>query len=253
MASVTVPGTNGSTITHTYGNQFNQILAQQISNALAAANSAHDLTITSTAGGVSPPVPPAVSAPGGINELIISSGGDYTIPAGQSPGSDYVVVLNSTSPVTINGAPNTTILGGSGPTTIIDPAVVAIAEEAGSAIANLTISDPGAVLAGNNSNDQLAAFGANQSIAGGSGANNLFALGTGDTISSSGLRDTLSGSTSGATFLTAGTNDLVFVGAGGGTVIDTGMLSTIVGAAGAVNVTTGGSKGVLSEDRTLRQ
>ena len=36
MASVTVPGTNGSTITHTYGNQFNQILAQQISNALAA-------------------------------------------------------------------------------------------------------------------------------------------------------------------------------------------------------------------------
>jgi Ca2+-binding RTX toxin-like protein len=244
MASVTVPGSNGPGNSATFGNQFNQALAQQISNALAAANFANALNITTAAGGVSPPVPPAVTTPGGINELVISSGGDYTIPAGQSSGSDYVVLLNTTSPVTVHGAPNTTIFGGLGSTTVIDSAVVTIAEEAGNAIANLTSSDS-AVLAGNNSNDQLTAFGANQSIAGGTGANNMFALGTGDTIRSSGSRDTLSGSTSGATFLTTGTNALVFVGAGGGTVIDTGTQSTIVGAAGAVNVTMGGNKGLL--------
>jgi len=240
MASVTVPGTGGSAISQAFDNQSNQALAQQISDALAAASQAGGLKITTEAGGVVPAPP---SNPGGINELLITSGGSINIPAGSTGNPDYVVILENTLPVTIVGGPNNTIFGGSAQVTVIDPEVVTLAEGAGNAITNLT--SPGAVVAGNNANDQLAAFGAGESIAGGTGANNMFALGTGDTISSSGSQDTLSGGTSSATFMTTGTNTLVFMPAGGGTVIDTGMRSTIVGGDNAANVTMGGSQGVL--------
>jgi hypothetical protein len=130
MSSVTVPGTGGSPISDSFSNSSNLALAQQVANALAAASKAGSLNITTASGGGAVPAPSA----SGTNELIIAGGGDYTIPAG--PGgsvSDYVVILDTTSAVTIHGAPATTVWGGSGPTTIIDPNLITIGEAAGDA------------------------------------------------------------------------------------------------------------------------
>ena len=134
MASVTVPGTGTSTISEAFNNQYNSALAQQIADALAAASNAHTLNITTTPAGVSPPAP---SLPG-TNQLIILGGGDYTIPAATGGISDYVVVLDTSAPVTIHGGPNASIWGGLGPITLSDPARITIAESAGDVPVTIT-------------------------------------------------------------------------------------------------------------------
>src|SRR6185503_1839449 len=101
MTSVTVPGPNGSTITEHFAGPINLQLAEQIAAALAAASTAGSLNITTTPAGVSPPPPPA--NPAGLNELVIDSGGDYTIPAGSAGAPDYVVIVDSIAAVTIHG------------------------------------------------------------------------------------------------------------------------------------------------------
>ena len=137
MPSVTVPGTNGSTITEVYGNPNSARLAQQISDALGAALSAHSLLVTAAPNpGFTIPAP--TTNPGGIDELVISAGGVYSIPAATGGAPDYLVILNNTAPVTIFGGPNNTIMGGSGPVTIIDPATVVVPEGDGNATVILT-------------------------------------------------------------------------------------------------------------------
>ena len=70
----------------------------------------------------------------------ISKGGDYTIPPGSGAAPDYVVILNSTDPVTIHGAPNSSIWGGGGgQVTIIDPATITLSEGAGNAVVTLPV------------------------------------------------------------------------------------------------------------------
>ena len=96
-------------------------VAQQIANALAAASKAGTLNVTTAS---STSVPPPADL-GGINELIIATGGDYTIPGGTPPGSpDWVVILDSTAPVTIHGSPNMSVWGGLNTDTIINPAAI---------------------------------------------------------------------------------------------------------------------------------
>jgi Ca2+-binding RTX toxin-like protein len=236
MATVTVPGTGGSTIAETFDNQANFALAQQIANALAAAQNAGSLTVTTATGGglVPPPAGP------GTNELIIQGGGDYTVPSGAG-GTGYIVVLDTTDPVMIHGTPNMSVWGGAGPLTIIDPAAIAIGEGAGDAVA--TISGTGDVLAGNNQNDTLTAYGVAESIAGGTGSNMLLAFGANDTISAQGKADTLVAGSGGSTFLIAptATGESVVGGSGGLTVTDAGTGDTVIGGAGALAVTTSGA------------
>ncbi len=126
MATVTVPGTGGSTIGEGFGNSSNLALAQQIANALAAASGAGKLQVTTAS---STTVSPPPSNPGGVNELIINAGGDYTVPGGSPPGTpDWVVILDSTAAVTIHGSPNMSVWGGLNTDTIIDPAAIVLSE-----------------------------------------------------------------------------------------------------------------------------
>ena len=157
MASVTVPGTGSSTIGQIFGNANNAAIAQQIADAINAADTAGRLIVKAPPG-KSGNVPPPPTNPGGINELVISKGGDYTIPPGSGAAPDYVVILNSTDPVTIHGAPNSSIWGGGGgQVTIIDPATITLSEGAGNAVVTLTGARD--TLAGNNQDDTLTAVG----------------------------------------------------------------------------------------------
>jgi Ca2+-binding RTX toxin-like protein len=245
MASVTVPGSNSATtsVTTTYGNDSNFALAQQIADALAQAAKLGALTVTTVSGGSVPP-PPTSTVPGAINELIIESGGVYSIPAGSKDAPDYVVVLDNTDPVTIFGAGNSSIMGGSGgKVTIVDPAVITLSEGAGDATVTLTESDTDAVLAGNNHNDTLTALGVRQSIAGGTGTNSFYALGANDTVSAQGTSDTLFGGTGSATFIIASNavGETVLADSGALTVSDAGKSTTVFGGTGALKITTSGS------------
>jgi Ca2+-binding RTX toxin-like protein len=258
MASVTIPGA-GSSIVETFGNQANLQLATQIRDALAAANTAGLLTVTTVAGGpnVNVPLPPTVSA-GGVNELVINAAGSYTIPAGSAGAPDYVVVIDSATAggVTIHGAANSTILGGNTHVTIIDPALIVLPEGAGNAA--VTINGSGDVLAGNNQNDTLTAAGVAGSISGGTGTNVFFDLGANDTISAQGQSDTIFGGPGSATIQLLGAslfnngttvtglpgarNAHVVGGNGFLTVTDAGTGDTITGGnVGALAVTLSGS------------
>jgi Ca2+-binding RTX toxin-like protein len=252
--SVTVPGTGGSTISGSFNNSSNLALAQQIANALAAASKSGSLNITTASGGVSPTPPSAT----GTNELIITGGGDYTIPAGPGSGgvSDYIVILDTPAAVTIHGAPATTIWGGSGPTTIIDPNLITIDEGAGDALVNLTALDNNAIVAGNDKNDTLTAAGTNDTIQGGAGNNVLSVSGTNDLIVSGtglntigigvgGTADTVDAQAGPAVATLAGGAGLFLAGIGTYQIADQGIADTIQAGPGAVSVSASGSVGVI--------
>src|SRR5579872_4423632 len=85
MASVTVPGTSGSTITLPQSASANLTLANQIATQLAAALSGGTLFVASVSGGGSGP-----SVPGGkTGELVIA--GSSSTPTGVPAGYQYVV------------------------------------------------------------------------------------------------------------------------------------------------------------------
>jgi Ca2+-binding RTX toxin-like protein len=236
MASVTVPGAgptgfNTGAVSEIFGNSNNALLAQQISNAIAFAGPGH-VNVMEPVFGV-PPAPPATKA-GDINELLITAGGSYNIPAGSAGHADYVVILDiqDSKAVTIVGGPNTTVWGGGAQVTIVDPATTTVAESAGNATVTLTAADVGAVVAGNNQNDTLSAGGANDTIFAGTGNNLLSASATGDV---------LVGNTGSNTFNVSGTSDTIMAGAGTAEVNASGSAAQIFGGSGAMTLVTTGS------------
>ena len=249
MTSVTIPGTGSSTITETFGNTANLQLATQIRDALVSASlqtpSLLNVSTTATPGLVAGP--PLATHTGQINELVITAGGDYTIPAGSAGAPDYVVVLDSLAPVTIHGAPNATILGGLANVTIIDPAAIVLSEQNGNATA--TISGTSDVLVGNNQKDTLTASGVAGSISGGTGTNVFIDLGSNDTISAQGKNDTIFGGPGKATIQIASLAGGEMVVGGEGTLFVTDLAvainaaggDTIFGGDGLLNVTTSGT------------
>ncbi len=246
MASVTIPGTGSSSITETFGNTANLQLATQIRDALVSASAGGRLNVTTTAS-LNVPGPPPLTTAGQINELVITAGGDYTIPAGSAGAPDYVVVLDSLAPVTIHGAPNATILGGLAKVTIIDPADIVLSEQNGNATA--IISGTGDVLVGNNQSDTLTASGVAGSISGGTGTNVFIDLGSQDTISAQGKNDTIFGGPGKATIQIASVagGEMVVGGEGALFVTDLAVAlnagggDTIFGGDGLLNVTTSGA------------
>jgi Ca2+-binding RTX toxin-like protein len=245
MSSITVPGGGGSQISESFDNPTNAALAQQIANAIAAASNAGTLNVTTAS---STSVPPPPSNPGGVNELIINTGGSYTVPGSTSPNAPpWVVILDSAAPVTVHGSPNTSVWGGLNTDTIvIDPSAIVLSESAGNAA--VTVTGTGDVVAGNNHNDTLTAAGNAQSIAGGTGSNLFFSLGSNDTISAAGHGDTLVGGAFSSTFTIASTatGELVGGGLGALSVTDAGTNDTIAGGLGNLNVTTSGSGGLVA-------
>jgi len=257
MTSVTIPGPDGSVIVQDYSSASDSLqIAKQIAATLLGADITGKLDIT-TISVQNAPAPPPPTNPGGVNELIIDAGGNYTIPAGSANAPDWVVVLNTTEAVTINGSPNTSILGGNGLVTISDPSAIALAEGAGNATA--TISGSGDVLAGNSHNDTLVGTGADQSIFGGAGSNLIIAAGDAATVSASGVNDTIQGggagstysfgSASGAQFMNIGGTGRVFAGTGAATIFGAfgGSIGSdvIFGSTGSLFVATGGSSDTL--------
>ena len=90
MASVTVPGTGGSSVTVPIDGTFASVIAQQIANAMAGLPSS---SITTTGSGA--PTPPPPPAP---NALIITGGG------GANNANGYTYIVNdNTSPNSIGG------------------------------------------------------------------------------------------------------------------------------------------------------
>ena len=238
---VTVPGPHGTTVNQTFSNFNNNAIALQIANAIAAASTLGALSITTVSGGPTVPNPPSNTVTGAVNELVITAGGVYSIPAGSKGAPDYAVVLNNTAPVTIFGSPNTSVWGGASQVTIVDAAITTLSEGAGNVAATLT--GAGEVLAGNNQSDTLTAAGKAETISAGAGANLLIASGANDTISAQGTNDTLVGGSGGATFQIASvaSGEAVFAGTGAVSVTDAGMNDTIQGGGGQLNVTTSGS------------
>jgi Ca2+-binding RTX toxin-like protein len=258
MALVTVPG--GSTpIGQVFGNSNNSFVASQIATAIAQAALAHNLDLRSVTvpGAV---VPPPFN-PGGVNELVISAGGDYSIPSSTSSDNpDYVVVLNSTDPVTIHGAPNSSIWGGAGQVTIVDPATVTLSEGAHNPVVNL-IGD-GDLLAANDSAETVTASGANDTILAGGGQSNITLSGGSALVSGStvvghaggldvvdnGFDDTISsGSASAAVTLGASASGaLVSGGTGALSVVDNGFSDTINAGSGFTAITAPGGSNAVS-------
>jgi Ca2+-binding RTX toxin-like protein len=244
--SVTVPGPPHQPISQTFDNGFNFALAQQIANALAAASASGSLNVVEDPSTIPDPTS------GKLNELIITKGGDYTIP-GTAPG--WVVILDNGGPssaVTIHGAPNTTIWGGAGPVTIDDPRRITIAEGAGDASA--TVTGTGDLIAGNNFSDTISASGSNITIQAGTGSNSLSASGSSDlvvsgsgsdTIMVSGANDTVDARTDASTVTLSGSAGVFLGGAAGFDLLDTGSSDTVFAGTGAGFVTASGSAGVV--------
>jgi Ca2+-binding RTX toxin-like protein len=247
MTTVTIPGTGslGSTfgLASSFNNGANASLATSIAALLLQAQSAGKLNVQSIGGGVSPP-PPAI-VPGDVNELLIMSGGDYTIPSG------WVIIDATSQAVTINGAPNTTVLGGGSQLTLIDPAEVVVGDvNSVTAGANdvliLTAADNGAIAAGNNGNDTISVGGSNDTIQGGTGANVFTATGSNDVIVSQGSGDTINTFGGAATVNSSGSNGNIFGGAGALTVnVSAGKGGEIFGGSGALTVTDSAGGAVL--------
>ena len=254
MASVTVPSGTATPIGQIFGNANNSLLANQIATAIANAAKAHTLGLTNITVPGAIPSPPANPAPGAVNELIISAGGEYTIPPSLDPANpDYVVVLNSKDPVTIHGAPNSSIWGGIGQVTIVDPAVVTLSEGASNPVVNLT--GDGDLLAANDSAETVTASGANDTILAGGGKANITLSGSGALVSGStvigeagglnvtdsGFLDTISAGSASAAVTLAGSGALVSGGTGALSVVDNGSDDTINAGSGSTAVNASGA------------
>lgn len=251
MASVTVPGTGGSeiSISAVYNNTSNNLVAQQIAGLLANAASLSSLSITSVSGSGTIP-PPAV---GTVNELLLGTvtGGQVTIPSSGSAG--YVVVYDSSAPITIHGSPNTTVLGGSGNITIIDPVNLVVGDvnastPGGNDTLILTSSDSKSSATGNNGNDTIAAAGNDDTITSGTGHNILSSTGLTniinsfgtDSIVSSGDAASITGSNLNDTIKASGTSTTIVGGTGQNLISATGASNSITAAVGTDSIIASG-------------
>jgi len=257
MATVTIPGTGGTTIglAASFNNGANAALASSIASLLNSASIAGNLNLASATGGTAPP-PPTV---GKVNELLIESGGSYTIPSNGTTG--WVVVDVTNQPVTIKGGPNTSVLGGGSPITIIDPGAVVVGDlNSVTAGANNTIvlsgADSNSAAAGNSGNNTISAAGVGDTISGGagdnvlsmSGANGVIFGGTGvSSIFASGAGDKV-GLVSGFAAITlSGANDTIFAGTSGlfTAVADSKSTGAQIGLTASGAVTLDGSGAVV--------
>jgi Ca2+-binding RTX toxin-like protein len=214
MASVTVPGTGGSTVTIPPSTNASFIVAKNIADAIAAAGGKLDITQGVFGGTI--PWPPA----GKVGEVVLSgdAGGGATIPAGYS-----FIVNNANAPVTITAGNNQSLITGGKGTSVFGSGNNTIAASGGS---NLVVLNGGStfLVGGGEGNDTVFATGSGTQ-AGGGGANLLWGA------------DPDTGSKQ--LFISNGSNDTVVAGAGTSTITNFGSSSLVFGGSGQLVV--GGS------------
>jgi Ca2+-binding RTX toxin-like protein len=251
MTTVTIPGTGGTTfgLAASFNNPANAALATSIANLLLAANTAGKLEIASISGGGTVLAPDTIHS---VHELLIEGGGTYNVPAG------WVVVDATSAPVTLNGTPSITVLGGGSQLTLNDPGEVVVGDfnsvTSGSAdVLNLTAADTGAKAVGNNGNDTLSAAGGTQTITSGTGTNLLTATGNLDAIISNGAGDIVNADGTNGFVSVAGAGSKVFAGAAATTMLGGGKGDVyFLGSAGKQEfLNTGGSGTVFGGNSGL--
>jgi Ca2+-binding RTX toxin-like protein len=241
MASVTIPGTGGSTVTIPQTALFSQFVAQQIANALAAASSVAVTGIGS--GDIIPP-----TTPGSTNELMVTgAGGANSVPAG------YDFIINDTSsPDSLSGS-NTAILSGTVGGTFWVSGGSTVAAGGGN---NTIVGQAGGtyLLSGGSGNDSIFSSGGG-TIGGGTGNNLLWAADPTDKSANlfiSDGTDTIAAGAGADTVVAYGSKDVIFggsgtllVGAATNSTISAGTgAETIFGASGDV-VFGNNSSGIL--------
>jgi hypothetical protein len=246
--NVTVPGTGGSTVSLSFTGTANLGLAQQISNALAAAATDGTLDVLDYTGGSTVPTQPP-----GTTELLILSPtitGSITVPAAAS-GVTEVLVVDNTSPITIYGNSNLTIVGGVN-VTVIDPTVIDLGGSA-----TTTTADAVTVTAADSPYTVALGFGAESITALGSGTiyggadtdliNLTGSSGANLVVTESAVGDTVFAGTGSTTVQNesgaAHARDVG--GAGNFYVQDAGTDDVISAGLGDVSVTAGGSGAVV--------
>ena len=238
MASVTVPGPNGSSITQTFGNDFNLALAQSIANALRSASDSGNLFQATTDGSAAVPAVPG----GKIGELIVepgAAGRSISVPA------SYSYVVDTSFGDTIFGSPNQSIMGGGGDHAIIDPAAIVLGDTSSGSTNNITITGAGDNVAVGNGINTLTGTGSG-TMSGGTGTNKFNALGN-YLINSQGLGgDTVQAGDGATTVNLTGASASVVGGGGALFAVDAGTFDTIFGGGGETHATLTGSDGVVS-------
>jgi hypothetical protein len=244
MASVTVPSGNGNQqTTLTFGNNLNLALAQNIANAIRAAQDNHDLFVGKVlpSGNVQP------NDTGKIGELFITDSGGSTISVPASANYSFVVD-NSLGPDTIFGSPNLSIMGGGGQHTIVDPAVIAMGDDNASGGVNsdnITVTGAADDVAVGNGTNTLTGTGSG-TLSGGFGANTFIeSLAGSYLINSQGTQDNVVGGGGGTTVNASGQNASVVGGDGALVANITGDAASLIGGAAAAKVTASGAKDTI--------
>jgi len=253
MPTVTVPGATNDTssanaITFSFSTGTGLTIAQQISNALAAAvsnpapgNVNNNLKVTNAFSG-------AIPAPSGssMQELVLalSSGQSSVVPAGYG----FVANISNTPNTTIQAAAGTAILAGAFGGTFLESGSATITAGSRSTNqGNSVISQTGSgsiMLAGGDGNDTISAAGSG-TLSGGAGTNTILMTGGGEylfsegidaiTVSSSSGVDTVdfSNAQKGSTYTLTGAATVITKGAiPGGTITAAAAADTAYGADG---------------------
>jgi len=219
MATVTVPGGPSSPpLTYTFSSGAGLSVAQQIANALGAANLAGTLSVTSAASVSGSVAIPTVSS--GLSDLVVTTVAGATTVTGTG-----VLTTNNAGPSTITATGGSTVIGGSG---------------GGSFTATGAASQIG-LLGGNNT---ITANGAGDTVGGGTGSNLFVVTGTGDFVQSQGS-DTVSSSGSGNLIVDSSDGTKPFI------VNESGIGDTILGGANPTTVTASTSTRVYAGSGSL--
>src|SRR5271165_2645739 len=235
--TVTVPGTNGSTISLLYDSNTNAALAQSIANAIT--NGVNDKTIFQADSKFGPPPP----VPGGLTGQFIQSAPAVT---GLPSGYTYVVNNTATGVILGSGGPNEGVLSGAQDnlTFFATGGSGTVAAGGGNNFISIPTTDAGNwLIAAGNGNDTIQAFGPGNDIISPGGGNNLVQLGGGSYLIDSAGADTIIASTGSETVGTSdpGATDLIYGNASNLFFLNVGAGLTVFGGSGSDTVAQGGT------------
>lgn len=240
MATLTVPGANGTIVSNNFTSSGNLALAQSIASTLNGLFAAGQLSTTSVAGGGVAPPPPGPPPPFGARSLEITSGGVVSVPAGYG----YVVDGSGGANLSITGGPN--FFGGNGNISYTNTSIGgATSVAAGNGNDSFNLSGTYTAAAGSGF-DRYNLSGTGQISLGG-GTNLVSITGGADTVyasANSGPTGIVGGN--GSVFFYAGASstqvlDVVVGGTGGDTLVGANNNVLVYASAASANASTPGA------------
>jgi Ca2+-binding RTX toxin-like protein len=246
--TVTVPGTNGSTISLSYDSKTNAALAQRIADAIRNGVDNNTIVPADNQFGPPPPVPT-----GKTGQFIQSLPAVTTLPQG------YTDVVNTAKTGVIfgSGDANEGVLSGAQDnlTFFATGGSGTVAAGGGNNMISIPQTDAGGwLIATGNGNDTIRALGAGNDTISPGGGNNVVQVGAGSYQITSAGADTIFAATGSETITALATKaadvvygnasnvDLVFVGGGGATLFGGTGSDTVLGGTGS-DLLFGGSAG----------